>query len=200
MKKLMDRIWGVGGKLATILGVVAGALVELAPYVDLLPKDSRIHYVAAGLVAFGLWYRKIPGTSSAPSVTPFVLLAAGSLLLAAPAHAQEAQPGGLLPSAGACTASGSACLQPAVTVVPYLIDFRSGNVSRDIAFGVGYAIVFPKKLVFGMMPGADFLGGTKTGGGWIAAIMPRLGAFRVGPVVSHNPGVTYAGLGVGAGL
>ncbi len=144
--------------------------------------------------------KKVAAAIDPPKVA-LLLLVGGSLLFAAPARAQEVQPGGVLPSAGVCNGKGTVCLQPAVTVVPILIDFKSGNVSRNIGFGFGYGVIFPR--VFNsasFTPGVDFLGGVQTGGGWIAALMPRLGVLRIGPVVSHLPGVTYAGLGVGTGM
>lgn len=137
-----------------------------------------------------------PPTKSVPPALLVLLL--GGLLFAAPARAAE--PGGLLPFAGVCNIPGTVCVQPAVTVVPTLIDFRSFNISRNVGFAAGYAVVFPKRLFGKLDLGIDFLGGVQTGGGWIAAALPRFGALRLGPVVSHKPGVTYAGLGIGAGL
>ncbi len=203
---LKDRLLKGWNGVLTAIGVVGGVLVEIGMYADLLPKDSRLHAVA---VALGVLGAALTVPKAGPPVAPAVLLAF-ALGFALPARAQTAtfdgaafsadQPGGLLPQAGACFKNGGICIQPALTVVPILIDFKSGDVSRNIAFGFGYGIVFPRALTSSLVPGVDFLGGTKTGGGWIAAVMPRLGALRIGPVVSHNPGVTYAGLGIGTGM
>lgn len=202
------RALGAGNRIFTVLGLVMAALAGLSQYLDLIPQDLRggpVYGFMAFAVGVGtLWAKSFPpGPLSTgkvpPSITPLVLLAAGSLLLAAPARAQDAQPSGLLPQAGTCSKSGSACLQPVLTVLPIVIDFKSGNVSRDVAFGFGYGLVFPKTSVLGLAPGVDLLGGTKTSGGWIAAVLPKLGAFRLGPVVTHAPGATYAGLGFGVG-
>lgn len=181
--------------LAAAAGIVC--IDTFTTYLQGLPKFTGS--TAATLVfALGALAKK----KLAEKVVPPAMLALiiGSLLFAAPARAQEAQPGGVLPQAGACFKDGGVCLQPAVTVIPIVIDFRSGNVSRNVAFGFGYAITFPKALTPALVPGADFLGGTQTGGGWNAAFMLRLGAIRLGPVIQHEPGVTYGGLGVGTGV
>jgi hypothetical protein len=145
--------------------------------------------------------KEAPAAGKGSSATPPALLAllAAGLLLAAPARADDVVPPGLLPQAGTCSAKGMLCVSPAVAVIPYVIDFRSGNIDKDVAFGLGYGLTFPKAFSPNFIPGADFLFGSKTSGGWIAAVMGRIGPFRLGLNVKHNPGTTYAGLGFGAG-
>lgn len=193
--------------LAAAAGVIA--IDQLTTYLQSLPKFSGS---AIAALVFVLGAQAKAKLQTAASVLPAprgfstvrlaILLAVVSfgLSFAAMARADDVQPGGILPSAGVCNGKGTVCLQPAVTVVPILIDFRSGNVSHDIGFGFGYGIVFPKVLGPNFTPGVDFLGGVQTGGGWLAAVMPRLGAIRLGPVLSHQPNATYAGLGVGTGM
>jgi hypothetical protein len=204
---LKDRLLKGWNGVLTAVGVVAAVLVEIGMAADFLPKDSRLHAIAVACAALGAALT-VPKKTGAPAA---LILIAGSLLLASPARAQTTatfdgtafssdQPGGLLPQAGVCFNSGKECLQPAVTVLPYVIDFRSGNVAQNIGFGFGYALVFPKALAPSLIPGIEILGGTQTGGGWNAALLPRLGALRCGVVVTHKPGVTYAGLGFGVGI
>ena len=197
------------GGLYTILlnSLIQSVIPQVAAYFGTQP--GLLWTVLGGLLALLpaalMADTKKPGVTGSPavggSITPLVLLAAGGLLLAAPARADEPlQPGGLLPQAGTCFHNSDACVQPAATVIPYVVDFRSGNVAQNIGFGVGYALVFPKALSPSFTPGVEVLAGTQTGGGWNAAIMPRLGTIRIGVVVTHKPGVTYGGLGVGLGI
>lgn len=201
---LKNRLFGAGHIIFTAIGAAAGFLVSLGQYLALIPPEYRSNKwygVAAALVALGAAI-KMPSKGDPAALPPKALLAllvGGALLAAAPARADDPVPPGLIPSAGICNTKGSVCVSPAFAVVPYAIDLRSGNVSRDIAFAFGYGVTFPEALTPTLIPGVDLLGGLQTGGGWMAGLLPRVGPVRVGILLTHKPGATYAQFGLGGG-
>lgn len=208
----MDRIWKGNNKVFTIIGWLAAVLGEIGGQVGLFPAGSRLHAICAACALLGTALRfpgagaasvpeaKPPASPPTPPTTPaaLVLVLAGSLLLApALAFADDAAPGGPIPSLGGCikVAGKDLCAQPTVMVAS-VIDLRSGNIERGVALGAGYALIFPKAF-YSHDVGANIVGGILTGGNWQASISPRLGNAFLGLTLSHKLGVNYLGANFG---
>lgn len=213
---LKNRLFGVGHRIFTIIGSVAGLAVGLSDYLGLIPVQyqSAWWYVAAvGFAAWGAWWKK----KMIPAITPaaLALLVAGALAYAPAVRAQEvmgtdlipepapADPT-LIPALAVCNLAKTTCLAPAIAIVPYVLDFDTGSIGRNqrilFQFGEGLTVV---KGSVGF--GGDFLVGTSDSGGWNAALLGKVGPkggmmFRLGPVVEHTANGYHWSLGIGGGF
>lgn len=150
---MKERIFGIGHRILTALGAVAGALVFLGQYLDYIPaeyRSSKWYAVAVALVALGAAL-KMPAKPPAIAVVPdppkgfahpalLLALAVALGMFAFSARAEEPKFGGCL------TSHPGTCFAPSVSVNVIAIRVNDGSVTSTFDPGIGYgASVFSDK-------------------------------------------------------
>jgi hypothetical protein len=141
---LKNRAVGVGHRIMTGVGVVAGLLISLGEYLQYIPveyRSSKWYLVAAALVALGTAL-KLPGKKDLPAAPAALVL--GLLLFAGAARADDA----LVPAGGVClNAKNTICFRPVLGVSGAIYDFTARTVAHDVQIGGGYELtIIPEKL------------------------------------------------------
>lgn len=155
---LKNRVLGAGHRIMTVVGAVAGFLVALGQYLELVPEEfrsSKWYAVAAALVALGAALR-LPGQAAKDAAK--IAGAAVLLFFAAPAFGQDVDPTTSTVDGATVAAAvaemdfrggyqldfirGKPWLLPAVAISPFAISLRDGKWSSGLVVGAGYQLMW----------------------------------------------------------
>lgn len=197
---IKDRALGVGNRILTALGVVAGALVSAGQYLELIPPEyrtSKWYAVAAALVALGTAL-KLPGKKIVSAGTAALLL-----VFAMPAFGQVDPTAGTVDGAGMADAVaqsapdprwsitlGPVNLAPSVSFSPTVISLKDFSLSVGPNVGAGVDIVAVRGAALGYGGSLHAtLRETSSGNKPLAslyAILPFLAQYKVRPGISYQ--------------
>ena len=174
---LKDRVTGVGNRVFTVIGIVAGALVAASQYLDLIPQEwrsSRWYLLAVGLGLAGAWWRKNMPSGAPPAA---MLLLACALALPWSARADEATR-----PFGGCNSLGTICYGPTMAISLVGMDMSTGKFTAGVIPGAGYGITFfaDKPYQLGLGGYAAIQTGPDTTSGLFSGIVSFANYLRVG--------------------